>query len=87
MHGTDEAGRALAFVLLASALKLLEVPTATTGVILCVLLVAAPLLWMGVRRYHGLPAVGRRPNRAADTVAPASSPVGPLAAPPGATDG
>jgi uncharacterized protein len=79
--------RALAFVLLASALKLLEVPTATTGVILCVLLVAAPLLWMAVRRYHGLPAVGRRPNRVADAVPSASSQVGPLVAPPGATDG
>lgn len=79
--------RALAFVLLASALKLLEVPTATTGMILCVLLVAAPLLWMGVRRHHGLPAVGRRPKVSTDAGPPSTSPAEPAAAPPGATDG
>ncbi|MGL5866955.1 MAG: sulfite exporter TauE/SafE family protein [Dermatophilaceae bacterium] len=52
--------RALAFVLLASALKLLDVPTVTTGVILLAALVVAPLVWMAVRRHHGLPALGRR---------------------------
>lgn len=48
--------RALAFVLLASALKLLHVPTNTTGLVLVVLLATAPPLWMLIRRRHGLPA-------------------------------
>ncbi|WP_426565845.1 sulfite exporter TauE/SafE family protein [Angustibacter sp. McL0619] len=51
--------RALAFVLLASALKLLGVPTPTTGMILLAVLLVAPLLWMEVRRRHGLPARAR----------------------------
>jgi uncharacterized membrane protein YfcA len=49
--------RALAFVLLASALKLLDVSTARTGVILLLVLVIAPILWMWVRRRHGFPAL------------------------------
>jgi uncharacterized membrane protein YfcA len=49
--------RALGFVLLASALKLLDVPTATTGIILAAGLIVAPLLWMVVRRRHGFPAI------------------------------
>jgi len=49
--------RALAFVLLASALKLLGVPTSTTGIILLVSLVVAPFVWMLVRRHHGFPAL------------------------------
>ena len=48
--------RALAFVLLASALKLLDVSTLNTGLILLAVLIAAPLVWMVVRRRHGLPA-------------------------------
>jgi uncharacterized membrane protein YfcA len=55
--------RALAFVLLASALKLLHVPTAHTGVILVLVALIAPLLWMLIRRRHGFPALalsGRR---------------------------
>ena len=52
--------RALGFVLLASALKLLDVSTATTGIILGVVLIVAPLLWMVVRRRHGFPAIARR---------------------------
>jgi uncharacterized membrane protein YfcA len=47
--------RALAFVLLASALKLLGVPTPTTGLALLAVLCVAPPLWMVVRRRHGLP--------------------------------
>lgn len=47
--------RALAFVLTASALKLLDVPNATIGIVLLALLVLAPPLWMLVRRAHGLP--------------------------------
>ncbi len=59
--------RALAFVLLASALKLLGLPNVETGVVLAVVLVVAPLLWMAVRRRHGFPALAsrRRPRTAA----------------------
>ena len=49
--------RALAFVLLASALKLLGVPTVTTGVVLVGLLVIAPLVWAGLRHRHGFHAL------------------------------
>jgi uncharacterized protein len=49
--------RALAFVLLASALKLLDVSNTVTITVLCVTLVAAPLLWMLARRRLGLPAL------------------------------
>jgi uncharacterized protein len=52
--------RALAFVLLASALKLLNVSTTDTGVILLLVAIIAPLLWMVVRRRHGLPAFAPR---------------------------
>ena len=55
--------RALAFVLLASALKLLNVPNRETGIILLVVLAVAPVLWMMVRRRHGFPAIARRPRR------------------------
>ena len=51
--------RALAFVLLASALKLLGVPTATTGILLGVVLVASVPIWMLIRRRHGFPALAR----------------------------
>jgi uncharacterized protein len=52
--------RALAFVLLASALKLLGVPTTATGILLGVALVASVPVWMLVRRRHGFPAIARR---------------------------
>ena len=52
--------RALAFVLLASALKLLGASTALAGALLGLTLVAAPLVWMLARRRHGFPAVARR---------------------------
>ncbi len=55
--------RALAFVLLASALKLLHVSTRDTGIILLLVLAIAPLLWMMVRRRHGFPALAQK-NRA-----------------------
>lgn len=55
--------RALAFVLLASALKLLNVSTPRTGVILLLVLLIAPVLWMLVRRHHGFPAIARKPRR------------------------
>jgi uncharacterized membrane protein YfcA len=49
--------RALAFVLLASALKLLNISNTDTALILGLVLVFAPLLWMLVRRRHGFPAL------------------------------
>ena len=55
--------RALAFVLLASALKLLKVPNGDTAIILGVVLVFAPVLWMLVRRRHGFPPLARRSRR------------------------
>lgn len=55
--------RALAFVLLASALKLFNVSNADTGLILLLVLLFAPLLWMLARRRHGFPAIISRPRR------------------------
>jgi uncharacterized protein len=52
--------RALAFVLLASALKLLDFSTKATGIILGLVLIIAPVAWMLVRRHHGFPALARR---------------------------
>ena len=52
--------RALAFVLLASALKLLNVPNRQTGITLALALVIAPVLWMLVRRRHGFPALASK---------------------------
>ena len=57
--------RALAFVLLASALKLLNVSTPHTGIILVLVLLIAPVLWMMVRRHHGFPAIARRQRQPA----------------------
>jgi uncharacterized protein len=55
--------RALAFVLLASALKLLNFSNEDTGLILALVLVFAPLLWMLVRRRYGFPALASRGRR------------------------
>ena len=55
--------RALAFVLLASSLKLLGVPTMQTGIALAVLALGAPVVWMLVRRRHGFPALASRRTR------------------------
>jgi uncharacterized protein len=52
--------RALAFVLLASALKLLNLSNTDAALILGLVLVFAPLLWMLVRRRHGFPALVSR---------------------------
>jgi uncharacterized membrane protein YfcA len=49
--------RVLAFVLLASALKLLGVSTLDTGVSLAAVLVIAPLAWIVIRRRHGFVAL------------------------------
>jgi len=55
--------RVLAFVLLASALKLLNVSTTNTGIGLALVVVIAPVLWMLVRRYYGFPALASRTRR------------------------
>jgi len=52
--------RALAFVLLASALKLLNVSNQATAIILIAVLLVAPVLWMLVRRHYGFPALARQ---------------------------
>lgn len=49
--------RALAFVLLASGLKLLGVGNIETGIILVTALIGGPLLWMYVRKRNGFPAL------------------------------
>ena len=64
--------RALAFVLLASALKLLGIGTVTTGVILICALLVAPPVWMLIRRQHGFPAIARRNAAARQERRPAS---------------
>jgi uncharacterized membrane protein YfcA len=55
--------RALAFVLLASALKLFEVGSVQTGVVLLIVAVLAGPIWMLLRRHNGFPAF---PDRAAE---------------------
>jgi uncharacterized protein len=52
--------RALAFVLMASALKLLGASTSLTVILLAALLVLAGPIWMALRRAHGFSA---RPSR------------------------
>lgn len=52
--------RVLAFVLLASALKLLGASTAVTGIALGALIVLAGPAWMALRRVHGFPALPSR---------------------------
>lgn len=57
--------RALAFILLASALKLLGLGTTQTAICLVVLLLVAPAVWMVIRRQYGYPALARRKPRLA----------------------
>jgi uncharacterized membrane protein YfcA len=57
--------RALAFVLLASALKMLDASNTQTVVVLIVVALVAPVVWMLVRRQHGFPAIAHRSERAA----------------------
>ena len=54
--------RALAFVLLASALKLLNVSNRDTAILLVAALIIAPVMWMIVRRRYGFPALAPRDN-------------------------
>ncbi|MFN2518457.1 MAG: sulfite exporter TauE/SafE family protein [Jatrophihabitantaceae bacterium] len=58
--------RALAFVLLASALKLLGASTTATVLVLGGLLLLAPPIWMALRRSHGLPALPARERPTVD---------------------
>lgn len=66
--------RALAFVLLASALKMLGLPTTQTAIVLTCTLLVAPLLWMALRRHHGFPALASREH--SSTVPPHEEQVG-----------
>ncbi|MFV0460343.1 MAG: sulfite exporter TauE/SafE family protein [Actinomycetales bacterium] len=66
--------RVLAFVLLASALKLLGVDNATTGIILVTGLVAAPIAWALLRRRYGFPMFVSLANSQARTASAAPSP-------------
>lgn len=63
--------RALAVVLLASGLKLLDVSTPVTVAVLAVAMVAGPLLWMLARRRLGLPALAGPDLRRARAERPA----------------
>lgn len=72
--------RALAFVLLASGLKLLGVGNVETAIILLTALVGGPLVWMSIRRRHGFPALAsvEKRQRLAQKSAPLEAPeVGP----------
>jgi uncharacterized membrane protein YfcA len=69
--------RALALVLLASGLKLLDVPTAWTGALLGGVVVLGSLAWMVVRRAHGFTPtarMGRRRDGSSDWRGPAALP-------------
>jgi hypothetical protein len=48
---------------LASALKLLDVTTTWTGIVLGLLVVLAGPIWMALRRAHGFPALPAREKR------------------------
>ncbi len=61
--------RALALVLLASALKLFNVSNTQTGIILLAVLLGAPVVWMLVRRQLGYPAIAPR-NREPKSAGP-----------------
>lgn len=57
--------RALSLVLLASGLKLLDMSTPATAVVVLGCLVLGPLAWAAARRYNGLPGLRRRGQRGA----------------------
>jgi uncharacterized membrane protein YfcA len=63
--------RALAFVLLASALKLLGVSSVGTGIVLAAVVVLAGPIWMALRRAHGFPALPARERETAAAGDPA----------------
>ena len=55
---------ATAIAVLASALKLLGLGTAPTGIVLLASLLVAPTVWMVVRRANGFPALARSQRQA-----------------------
>jgi hypothetical protein len=57
--------RALAFVLLASALKMFGASTLVTLLVLALVVVLAGPVWMGLRRAHGFPALPAREKEVA----------------------
>jgi hypothetical protein len=65
--------RALALVLIASGLKLLDASNAELLVALAVVGVAGPLLWMAARRWAGLPASWRTERRMVREAEPVGS--------------
>ncbi len=80
--------RALTLVLLASGLKLLEVPDVAMVSVLAAVVIIGPLLWMRARSRHGLPPRARiirkvRARRAASRGGPSepSEPSRPVTAP------
>lgn len=69
--------RALAFVLLASGLKLLNVSNEVTGIVLVAVAALGPVVWMLIRRSMGFPAlasVEARRKRASRAVADEAGP-------------
>ena len=69
--------RALAFVLVASGLKLLGVSTVTLGWVLLTVILTGPFVWMGVRVSLGLPALARQEmtaRRSASAADPSTEP-------------
>jgi uncharacterized protein len=60
--------RALAFVLLASAVKLLGANSTVTVILLGLILVIAPPVWMLLRRRHGFPALARKGSSRSEAV-------------------
>jgi len=67
--------RALALVLLASGLKLTGAGTGVTVAAIAAFVVFGPVLWMAVRRRHGLPALARSEARIRPVESDATAPV------------
>ena len=65
--------RALALVLLASGLKLLNLPDVAMVAALATVGVAGPLLWMAARRWAGLPASWRTERKLVREAEPVAS--------------
>ncbi len=66
--------RALAFVLLASGLKLLGASNVTTIVILVIVVVVGPPVWMWLRKRHGFPPLASQERAADPSAADAEEP-------------
>ena len=70
--------RALAFVLLASALKLFGISTVATGLTLIAVLLTTPPVWMLIRRRHGFPAFGSPEPDRTDPLSDPAQPAEPV---------